>query len=116
VDDQLADATRRTRLANERTFLAWLRGGLTSIAVGVGAGAVIPGVAPVTRWPFLALGVGFGLFGVLLMGVGAVRRREVERALAEGRYVPLRAGAALALAACGMGLGLLSVVAVVIEM
>ena len=33
----LADATRRTRLANERTFLAWLRGGLTSIAVGVGA-------------------------------------------------------------------------------
>jgi putative membrane protein len=116
MDDPAADATRRTRLANERTFLAWLRGGLTSIAVGVGAGAVIPGVAPVTRWPFLVLGVGFGLFGVLLMGFGLLRQREVERALAEGRYAPLGARAALALATCGMALGLLSVAAVVIEM
>jgi putative membrane protein len=116
MDDQVADASRRTRLANERTFLAWLRGGLTAIAVGVGSGAVIPGVAPVTRWPFVVLGVGFGLFGVLLMGFGVIRQREVERALAEGRYAPLGGRAAIAIAAAGMALGLLSVVAVVIDL
>lgn len=115
MDEQLADASRRTRLANERTFLAWLRGGLTSIAVGVGAGAVVPGVATVTRWPFIVLGVGFGLFGILLMVYGVVRQREVERALAEGRYAPLSSRAALAMAAYGVALGLVSVLAVLIE-
>ncbi|MET0972771.1 MAG: DUF202 domain-containing protein, partial [Thermoleophilaceae bacterium] len=32
VDD---DVTRRTRLANERTYLAWLRTGLTAFAVSL---------------------------------------------------------------------------------
>ena len=116
MDEQIADATRRTRLANERTFLAWLRGGLTSIAVGVGAGAVVPDVASVTRWPFVTLGIGFGVFGILLMALGVMRQREVERALAEGRYAPLSGRTALVIASLGMALGLLSIVAVVIEM
>ena len=29
------DATRRTRLANERTYLAWWRTGLAALAVGL---------------------------------------------------------------------------------
>ena len=38
--DEARDATRRTRLANERTYLAWWRTGADAIAVGVGLGAI----------------------------------------------------------------------------
>ncbi len=31
--DEIADATRRTRLANERTELAWWRTGLAAIVI-----------------------------------------------------------------------------------
>lgn len=36
--DGAADALRRTRLANERTHLAWWRTGLAALAVSLGAG------------------------------------------------------------------------------
>ena len=39
---ETADATRRTRLANERTYLAWWRTGLASLAVSVGTGRLVP--------------------------------------------------------------------------
>ncbi len=39
---ELADATRRTRLANERTELAWWRTGLTALAVALAIGRVVP--------------------------------------------------------------------------
>jgi putative membrane protein len=39
---QVRDATRRTRLANERTYLAWWRTGLTALAVSFGAGRLLP--------------------------------------------------------------------------
>ncbi|MGZ5314068.1 MAG: DUF202 domain-containing protein, partial [Solirubrobacterales bacterium] len=44
--DEARDATRRTRLANERTQLAWWRTGLTALAVAVGIGRVIPELDP----------------------------------------------------------------------
>ena len=46
------DATRRTRLANERTYLAWWRPGLTSFALAVGIGRVALDVADATHWPY----------------------------------------------------------------
>ena len=42
------DALRRTRLANERTYLAWWRSALTALAVAVGTGRIAPGLAVVT--------------------------------------------------------------------
>ena len=57
--DQAHDATRRTRLANERTYLAWWRTGLTALAVSIGFGKIVPGVSDVARWPFTIAGVGF---------------------------------------------------------
>ena len=39
--DETKDAAKRTRLANERTYLAWWRTGLTSIAVCIGLGLVV---------------------------------------------------------------------------
>ena len=109
------DATRRTRLASERTYLAWLRGGLAAIAVGIGAGAVVPDVTEVTRWPFVVIGVGFVLMGVLMIGYGLRRHRALERALERGGYAPLDARAAAALAALGVALGLMTILVLLLE-
>jgi putative membrane protein len=107
-DPDLVDATRRTRLANERTFLAWLRTGLTSLAVAVGAGKIVPGVTHVTRWPFELLGAGFAALAVVLVAYGALRYSRVEEALDSGTFAPLRPNGALAMAAAAGVLGLVT--------
>src|SRR2546430_79024 len=43
--DEVQDATRRTRLASERTYLAWWRTGLTAFAVSLGSGRLVPAIA-----------------------------------------------------------------------
>jgi uncharacterized membrane protein YidH (DUF202 family) len=50
--DDARDATRRTRLANERTYLAWWRTGLTALAVSFGAGRLVPQLSGGPNWPF----------------------------------------------------------------
>jgi len=109
------DATRRTRLANERTFLAWWRSGLTALAVGFGAGRLVPELAGGSNWPFEAIGVGFCLVGVAFMAYGYVRHREVERELSRGRYASLPDRVALSFAAFGALLGLATAVLLVIH-
>ncbi len=85
--DEARDATRRTRLANERTFLAWWRSGLTAFAVAIGAGKLVPAIADgVEPWPYELLGAGFALLGVAFVLYGWVRQRAVDRALAAGGY------------------------------
>jgi putative membrane protein len=102
----VVDATRRTRLANERTFLAWLRTALTAVAVAIGAGKIVPGVTDVAHWPFEILGAGFAALAVLLVAYGALRFVRVEEALASGEFVPLRPAGALLIAAISGVLGL----------
>jgi putative membrane protein len=111
--DETKDATRRTRLANERTYLAWWRTGLTSIAVSVGLGRIVPGVSHVTKWPYELVGAGFGLLGVVFIAAGYVRVRAVERALARGEFPRLDPRLELALIAAGIVLGLGTVALVV---
>lgn len=102
------DATRRTRLANERTFLAWLRSALTAVAVAIGAGKIIPNVADVTPWPFELLGAAFGLLAAILTLLGVRRYSVVERALAHGEFAPLAPRSAYALAGITVALTLLA--------
>ena len=106
------DATRRTRLANERTYLAWWRTGLTSLAVGVGAGKLIPEVAGGTAWPYEALGVGYSVLGLVFVLYGYRRQVEVEAAVRRGEWAPLDARVSLALAVAGAILGLATVAVV----
>ena len=103
--DETRDATRRTRLANERTYLAWWRTGLTSIAVSVGLGRIVPGVAHVTKWPYELVGAGFGALGIAFIVAGFVRVRSVERALARGEFPQLDERVELALIVAGVALG-----------
>jgi len=56
------DATRRTHLANERTFLAWWRTGLTALAGGIALGRVVPELSTRTKTLDVA---GGGVFTVL---------------------------------------------------
>jgi putative membrane protein len=86
-DSELRDASRRTRLASERTQLAWWRTGLTALAVALGVGRIVPELDPsATRWPYTVIGIGFAVYGVALIAYGTLRARAVERSLAEGRY------------------------------
>jgi putative membrane protein len=103
------DATRRTRLAAERTYLAWWRSALASFAVAVAAGKLVPGLVEGPEWPFVLLGAGFGVVGVALVVLALVRHRSVEQALARGEYAPFGDRLALALTAAGIVLGVATV-------
>lgn len=103
---EVADATRRTRLANERTYLAWLRSALTALAVAIGAGKIVPGVTNVESWPFELLGAGFAVLALVFTIGGARRFVHVERSLEEGRYAPLGGGEAMLLAGVATVLGI----------
>jgi putative membrane protein len=107
------DATRRTRLANERTYLAWWRTGLTSLAVCVGLGRVVPSLSNSTRWPYEVLGVGYGLLGIGFIAAGYLRTRGVEGALDRGGFVPLAGRMTSVLTAAGVVLGAATVVVLI---
>lgn len=113
--DPEVDATRRTRLASERTYLAWWRGGLTALAVAVGAGAIVPDLTTSARWPFALLGTGFALLGLGFIVYGLRRHRAIEAALRRGDFAPLGGRATLTLTASGAALAIMTVVLVLVE-
>lgn len=81
------EAPRRTRLAGERTQLAWWRTGLASFAVGIGVGRGIPAIDPAaTEWPYILLGIGFIIYGLLLIAFGNRRGAYIDRAVLSGDY------------------------------
>ena len=111
--DETQDATRRTRLATERTYLAWWRTGLTAFAVAFGAGRIVPELTGGSAWPYAAIGVAFGLAGVAFIAYGYVRQKQVDEALARGDYAPLDDRAAIVFAVAGLLLGLATIVLVI---
>ncbi|WP_297008449.1 YidH family protein [uncultured Corynebacterium sp.] len=95
------DPDPRFTLANERTFLSWMRTALAFIAGGVAMEALPSDTVPAHLRGFAALAA-MGL-GVLLAAGAAVRWLRVERAMRENRPLPapaiipaLSAGAILA--------------------
>ena len=109
------DALRRTRLANERTYLAWWRTGLTSLAVGLAAGKLVPELSSGSTWPFEVVGAAFALVGVGLIAFSYVRQKQVEEAVSRGEYAPLSPGASLAVAIVGVILGLATIAVILVE-
>lgn len=78
------DATRRTRLANERTFLSWWRTALGTQGVAVAIGKVIPEVSAGPHWPYIALGTVLAVLGAALGAIGWWRYAAVDHALTGG--------------------------------
>jgi putative membrane protein len=99
---EIEDASRRTRLANERTYLAWWRSGLTALAVGLGAGKLVPELSGGAAWPYELLGVGYSVLGVGFIAYGYRRQVLVEAALQRGEWSPLDARAATVFTAAGL--------------
>jgi inner membrane protein YidH len=106
------DVTRRTRLAAERTWLAWWRSGIAAATAAVAVGGVVPELVETGRTAYVVLGAGYaGLAAAVFLGA-ALRRRQVERALARGEYegVSERGVLALTLVATALALGTLAVI------
>ena len=111
--DETRDATRRTRLAVERTYLAWWRTGLTAFAVSFGAGRLVPELSKGAKWPFETIGVAFAVVGAGFIVQGYRRQKSIDEALARGDYAPLAGGTALAFALVGALLGIATIVLIV---
>jgi uncharacterized membrane protein YidH (DUF202 family) len=88
-EPQWGDASRRTWLAAERTWLAWWRTALGSAAVSLGVGRVLPDITHGTRWPYLLLGVGYGVLAIAVLVAGAIRQERTADALRHDSYSEL---------------------------
>ena len=110
--DEVVDATRRTRLANERTFLAWWRSALAAFAVSLGVGKIVPQLTHGSTVGYELVGVGYALLGVAFIGYAFLRQQQQERALDEGRFVPFGRTAAVVFTIAGLLLGGATVIVV----
>ena len=100
------DYSRRTLLANERTYLAWWRTGLTTLTVALAAARVVPELSgSEVQWPYTVVGVAFSLLGVVCIAYGEKRRSDVGRAVREGEYVDTDPRLTLAMTVVGVALG-----------
>jgi len=112
--DEAGDATRRTHLANERTYLAWWRTGLASLAVSVGTGKLVPELTGGVQWPFTVAGAGFALLGIAFIAYAGMRHRRVRDAIARGEFEHPDEAFVTALAVAGTLLGLLVLLLVLV--
>jgi uncharacterized membrane protein YidH (DUF202 family) len=106
-------AVRRTRLASERTYLAWWRSALAAFAVSLGVGKIVPSLTDGSTVGYSIVGVGYALLGVAFIAYGFLRQQRLEAAILEGRFVPFGRGAAVAFTIAGIALGTATLVVVV---
>ncbi|WP_051471247.1 YidH family protein [Patulibacter minatonensis] len=109
------DYSRRTLLANERTFLAWWRTGLTALAAALAAARVVPELADADhRWPYSLLGVACAIAGVVAITYGHRRRKAVEDGLRTGTFPPMSPVVTGVLSGLGVliGVGMLALIVV----
>ncbi|HEU5211703.1 MAG TPA: DUF202 domain-containing protein [Gaiellaceae bacterium] len=112
--EEIVDATRRTRLASERTYLAWWRSALAAFAVALGVGKIVPQLTGGSSLGYELVGVGYALLGVAFIAYGFLRQRRMEEALREGRFVEFSGAAAAGFTIAGVLLGLATVLVVLL--
>jgi putative membrane protein len=109
------DVTRRTRLAAERTWLAWWRSGIAAATAAVAVGGVVPELVEGGRTAYVLLGAGYAGLAAAVFLAAAVRRRQVERALERGDYEGLSERGVVALTLVGMALALATLAVILAE-
>lgn len=81
-------APRRTLLAAERTYLAWLRTGLGALGLAVAVGRLLPALIDASHLAFGILGAGYAAFGVLILVLAVFRAQRTRAALVARRSMP----------------------------
>ena len=104
-----ADVVQRTSMAAERTWLAWWRTALGATAGALGVGRIAPDALNVPSAPYVILGCGYGLLAISILIVGALRQRDLARAVERGEQAPLPFAIVAAFTIGGAALALLVV-------
>jgi len=112
----IGDGLRRAQLAAERTYLAWWRTALATVAVAIAIGRLLPEVlATGTTWPYVAVGTGWGVLAVAIAAYAPIRQRTLRRAIDEGGYAHPHTAMLSTLSVGGVVLIIASVVLIVIS-
>ena len=110
------DYSRRTLLANERTFLAWWRTGLTALTAGIAAAQVVPELSDAgSRWPYTLVGLVLCAIGTVCMVYGQLRRVAVDRAIRSGDFAEPSTTVTNVITAAGGLVGVALIVVIVVN-
>jgi putative membrane protein len=113
---QLMDsAPRRTWLAAERTYLAWLRTAFAALALAIAVGRLLPALVDVSHVAFALVGAAYGVFGVVLLALGAYRTQRVRGALVANRPLPTDAWTVWVLTVVGFVLAIATIALILVE-
>ncbi len=115
MEEQAQNASRRTRLAAERTWLAWWRTGLAVTVAAIGLGRIAPQLLGFGHTAYAVLGVGYALLAVGIFVAGYRRYRDVQAMLDRGGYEELPMGWVAAFALLGGALGIATLVLIVFK-
>ena len=114
-DEGLTDsAPRRTWLAAERTYLAWLRTGLGALGIALAVGRLLPALIETEHIGFGLLGIGYGALGVFLLVMSTYRTHRVRAALVAQRPLPADTWTIWVLTAVGLVLAAGTIALVVV--
>jgi putative membrane protein len=109
------DVTRRTLLAAERTWLAWWRSGIAAATASVAVGGVVPELVDSGRTAWVFLGCGYALLATWVFAAAALRRRKVERALAQDDWAGVGESGVLALTLAAMVLAIGTLIVIIVQ-
>ena len=100
-------------MAAERTWLAWWRSALGASAGALAVGRFAPDLLDVAPWPYVLLGTLYSALAAGLLIAGALRQRELERAMNTGEHRPLPFRTVVVFTAGGIVLTLVTLVLVI---
>jgi inner membrane protein YidH len=113
--EQDIDASRRTELAAERTWLAWWRSGIAAATAAIAVGGVVPHLVGGHRTPYIVLGAGYAGLAIATFAGAAVRQRRLQQQPDEGRFEPASVAWIAGLTLAGMTLALATLVLVIVQ-
>lgn len=105
-------APRRTLLAAERTYLAWLRTGMGAVGLALAVGRLLPVLIGGSHRAYALLGAGYGLLGVFLIAYALFRARQLQKNLRMGADLALDWWALVVVTAGGLVLAVATLVMV----
>lgn len=84
--------------------------------MAIAVGRLLPGLTGGARWPFRALGLGYGVLAVVVLVAGAVRQRRTAGTLRRGGYDELSSRLVTLLTAAAVALSVGTLLLVVVAL